>query len=200
MEFKITNPATNETINFTQPAFLVGNGISYYEKCSTLPWSKLSLLPEKIQNEIRNNQNLTHEEKNTLESILDQESKILTNVDNEILDKFIEGISFTETIALATLYQNEGETQSPNTCIAPDCLKMKAARVIDKMEFTKNYFDKYENLASKAHEQRIPILTTNFDRNLIRVPPLSDTNTHSADTPLRFIGKKKQKRHGTDKK
>lgn len=192
MKFKMINPETNETINFTQPAFLVGNGISYYEKCSTLPWSKLSLLllPEKIQNKIRNNPNLTPEEKNTLESILDQDSKILTNVDNETLDKFIEGISFTETIALATLYQNEGKTQSPNTCIAADCLKMKAARITDNMEFSKNFRGKYMNLIDTAQKNKIPILTTNFDRNLIRVPPFCDSETHSVDTPLRFIGKK----------
>lgn len=195
MNFKMTNPETKEEISFTQPAFLVGNGISYANQYSTLPWSKLSLLllPEKIQNEIRNNPALTTDKKEILERIFDQNTKLLTNEDNEILSELIEGISFTETIALATLYQNEGKTQSPNTCIAPDCLKMKAARIIDRMEFTKGYFDKHENLVRKAHEKQIPILTTNFDRNLIRVPPFSDEATHRADTPLRFIGNKNKK-------
>lgn len=195
MNFKMTNPETKEEISFTQPAFLVGNGISYANQYSTLPWSKLSLqlLPEKIQNEIRNNPALTTDKKEILERIFDQNTKLLTNIDNKILSELIEGISFTETIALAMLYQDKGKTQSPNTIITSDSLKVKAAGIIDQMEFTKNYFARYENLVEKAHKQQIPILTTNFDRNLIRVPPFSDEATHRADTPLRFIGNKNKK-------
>lgn len=191
MNFKMTNPATKEEISFTQPAFLVGNGISYAGKHCTLPWSKLSLLllPKQIQAKILNDPALKSDEKEILEKIFNQDSKILNHEDID-WDKFLNGISFTETIALAILYQNEGKTQSPNNCIAPDCLKIQAARITENMEFSKNFWAKYMSLIDTAQKNNIPILTTNFDRNLIRVPPFCDTETHTVDTPLRFIGKK----------
>lgn len=164
-----------------QPAFLVGNGIYYYEEKATLPWSKLAffLLPKKIQDKILEHCALKNKKK--LEDIL--HSKNLTAQDDAILRNALKGITYTEALDFAELYPNENPEYNP---------KEDAIGKFLKMEEAKDAFSQHNTLVEIACKNQTPILTTNCDRNLIRSTPFNKHNMTIA-TPISHIGKKLDK-------
>lgn len=171
--------AATSTITLTveRPAFLVGNGIYYYNGLATLPWSKLSflLLPKEIQEKIL--EHCTPKNREKLQDISD--SKNLTAQDDDILRNALKGITYTEALDFAELYPNENPEYDP---------KEDAIDKFLKMEKVKDSFIQHDTLVDIACKNQAPILTTNCDRNLIRSTAFNKNYTDIA-TPISHTGK-----------
>ena len=182
----------NETFKLSQPAFLVGNGIYYYSGHATLPWSKLALLllPKEIQDKIKEYNTANKE---FIKKVFRNEEptihELLTINENSVLQESLEGISITEVLDLALLFQNKGK-QTKFTDQPFLKLKKEAVKILQEMEETKNAYEQHENMINLAHKNNIPILTTNLERNLIRAQVFGG---HNIDTPISFIGERDEK-------
>lgn len=186
-KIKIEKPITKTTrLNLENPAFLVGNGIYYYDGVATLPWSKLAflILPKEIQNKIKTNSR--PKDKEVIKELL--QSQRLQPQDDSVLQRALKGISYTEALDFAVLYETcKNKDNNPDDIY--DSLKKLSIDEFREMEDIKDGFKQHENLLEIANNNQIPILTTNLERNLIRSRVFNKNNyEHAIATPIAYTG------------
>ena len=134
-----------------KPAFLIGNGINYYNECN-LSWSNLliDLFPEEKRNEI---------------SKRDKENQQLN----------LEGLSYPEIAELAVLYhQNENPSGKAIFKVRKEICKK--TNEFEKNLYSKNLNLKQNKVISFAKENNIPVMTTNYDFSLLKSMNIQKTN------------------------
>lgn len=127
----------DEEITLVKPAFLVGNGINYFDE-NTLTWTSLlkKLLPEEYAKTIKDEKG------------------------NSILD--LEGLTYPEIAQLADLLRAKNQSNKNTKSLKKQIVEL----VIENFE-NKAEYPNQEKLIDFAKKKNIPVLTTNYDHSLL---------------------------------
>ncbi len=169
------------------PAFLIGNGINYHKNNESFSWETLllELFPEEEKRKINLKKKKPEVSKymEILQEIIEKQNNSIPNEKLEdfksFLDKIVDenksfssvlkGLSYSEIAEYAFLLkQNEAEINNESYRI--NDLKSDIAKIIEKKE-DKFINTKHKMLLQFALENNIPILTTNYDKALLKAAP-----------------------------
>ena len=129
-------------MKLANPAFLIGNGINYISDRNNLSWANLllELFPKKYKNRI-------------------------TNKDNDLC---LEGLTYPEIAELALRYLAlENFSKKRIDCL----LKKEICKKVHEYEsrlVSSNKLERHKFIIKYAHENSIPVLTTNYDFLLLK--------------------------------
>lgn len=146
-----------------QPAFLVGNGINYADKCK-FSWE--DLLINVLTGESYSPQNKQDKKK------------------RKALIKTLKGLTYPEIAELA-LSKNSPEEFDKNS--KSDFMKKVTEEIKNCIENSSQSNFRHEKLVEFAQKHSIPILTTNFDRNFLKTfckKDLDSVNMHWVKSDL----------------
>ena len=154
----------NIDLTLEKPAFLVGNGINYADGCR-MSWEELLMdsLPAEMRNTSKNNDNA-----NMLFKINNASASVQISVDisnQKSMKNTTRSLSYPEIAELALLRKSPDNYDEDSK---PEFLSMVTEKIKTDIEKGSRFNDNHEKMAVFAQEHKIPILTTNFDRNFLR--------------------------------
>lgn len=154
----------NIDLELERPAFLVGNGINRADGC-TMSWEEL--LMDSLQAEMRNAPK-NDDDTRMLFKINNTSASVQISVDisnQKSMKNPMKSLSYPEIAELALLRKSP---ESYDKDSKPEFLSVVTEKIKANIEKASRFNDNHEKMAGFAQEHKIPILTTNFDRNFLR--------------------------------
>lgn len=142
-------PTDGDPWELHQPAFLVGNGINYANGCK-LSWATLlvSILPDKTREKLLGF--------NPGEEVSDDKNK-----NEELLKEKLAGLTYPEIAELADLHNMDEESTKRKIVNKIKDIEKKTKNDDNNKKSPLNTFVNF------CRNNHIPVLTTNFDHNLL---------------------------------
>lgn len=156
------------TIELYQPAFLVGNGINYADKCN-MSWEELliDILPAGMRPNLSKNdsgENLSFKFNNASASL--EFSVNIPGKQNRFEEEF-SGLTYPEIAELALSKRSPEEYDKKSKS---EFLSIASNKIQTCIEEGSHSNSKHQEMVEFAIKHNIPILTTNFDRKFLKTP------------------------------